>query len=192
MATSNVNTPLQVIAKPYHIFPNPFEYNHVEIRAALHPSGDIWFCAQDVCMAVEIKWQGAGKSLRSIPAEWISIANISNALGKQDMHIICEPALYWLLSRSHKPMAVDFTHWVCGEVIPTIRKQGSFDPVSQQDQLTITESVIKLVKELRDTNDAFIFDLLKRRLKNLCNSLGEPIPNLALLGQDRDQLGLGV
>ncbi|MCX4027677.1 hypothetical protein H0A36_23930 [Endozoicomonas sp. SM1973] len=192
MATLNASTPFQLVPNPYHIVPNPFEYNRAKIRTALHHSGEIWFCAKDVCEAVGLRWQGVGKSLRNIPAEWISIASLPNGDFQQDMYIICEPALYRLVFRSNKSLAVDFTNWVCCEIIPTIRKQGCYDQVSQQDQVKITKTIVKLVKELSHTQDAFIFDLLKRRLTSLCNCLGEPMPNLELLGQNRNQLGLGV
>ena len=49
-------------------------------------------------------------------------ANAKNAI------FINEPGLYSLIFRSGKLEAKAFTHWVCSEVLPSIRKSGSHTP----------------------------------------------------------------
>lgn len=46
--------------------------------------------------------------------------------GKQEMSIVSEPGLYSLILRSRKPEAKAFKRWVTHEVIPSIRKTGSY------------------------------------------------------------------
>ena len=56
--------------------------------------------------------------------------NISN----RGMKFINESGLYTLIARSNKPEARKFQRWVTSEVLPSIRKTGSYNV--QQQQLT--------------------------------------------------------
>ena len=66
--------------------------------------------------------------------------------GPQDMTIINESGLYAVILRSDKPEAKPFRKWVTAEVLPTIRRTGTYSvttpPVSPQDK------VLELMKEL--------------------------------------------
>jgi hypothetical protein len=44
----------------------------------------------------------------------------------QDMLCLSEPGLYFFLSRSDKPAALPFQKWIAGDVVPSIRKTGSY------------------------------------------------------------------
>lgn len=57
-------------------------------------------------------------------------ANISN----RGMKFINESGLYTLIARSNKPEARKFQRWVTSEVLPSIRKTGSYNV--QQQQIT--------------------------------------------------------
>ena len=46
---------------------------------------------------------------------------------------INEPGLYRLIMRSNMPKAEDFTDWVCGEVLPSIRKTGKYSLVAKRE-----------------------------------------------------------
>ncbi|MBR1602194.1 MAG: hypothetical protein IJ667_02000, partial [Synergistaceae bacterium] len=46
--------------------------------------------------------------------------------GMQDMTIVSESGLYTLIMRSNKPEAKRFRKWVTSEVLPSIRKTGSY------------------------------------------------------------------
>lgn len=48
------------------------------------------------------------------------------AIQKVDMIFISEQNLYKVIMRSDKPQAEPFQDWVCGEVLPTIRKTGGY------------------------------------------------------------------
>lgn len=91
-----------------------------------------------------------------------------------------------------KPRAEEFTDWVCKEVLTSLRKQGFFGQVPPGDELRLTAMLLKLVNQLKAERDAFTRELLIRRLRNICNKLGEPMPDLKLLGQDFTQLDLEV
>lgn len=44
----------------------------------------------------------------------------------QKMNFINESNLYKVIFQSRKPQAEQFTEWVTGEVLPAIRKKGSY------------------------------------------------------------------
>ena len=51
---------------------------------------------------------------------------------------ITEPGLYQLIFKSHLPIAKDFTKWVVNEVLPNIRKHGSYTiPTPLNHQLVL-------------------------------------------------------
>ena len=47
--------------------------------------------------------------------------------GKQNLLYINEPNLYKVIFQSRKESAERFTDWVAGEVLPSIRKTGSYN-----------------------------------------------------------------
>lgn len=100
----------------------PFEFDGSTIRA-LTIDGDPWFIAKDVAEllgyvrsrdAVAQHCRGAVK--RRLPT-------IS---GEQDVTVIPERDVYRLVMRSKLPAAERFEEWVVGEVLPAIRKTGSY------------------------------------------------------------------
>ena len=81
---------------------------------------------------------------------------IVDNLGRtQKATFITEPQLYFVLMRSDKPKAKPFRQWVVNEVLPTIRKTGSYSiqkPVSQFTELSEKDKLYKaqLLKEFSD------------------------------------------
>jgi prophage antirepressor-like protein len=55
------------------------------------------------------------------------VGNIDTLGGKQDLVIINESGLYSLVLTSRKSEAKRFKKWVTGEVLPSIRKTGSYN-----------------------------------------------------------------
>ena len=55
--------------------------------------------------------------------------------GAQDMAVISESGLYSAILRSRKPEAREFKKWVTSEVLPTLRKTGSYNLVSNIPQV---------------------------------------------------------
>jgi prophage antirepressor-like protein len=88
-------------------------------------SGEAWFVAKDVCAALDIIWDGS-KTLGSIKDEWKGVGNFPTLKGDQSLIVISEPAVYRLAFRSNKEAAEKFADWVAGEVLPSIRKTGSY------------------------------------------------------------------
>ena len=83
-----------------------------------------YFCLKDVAEILEIKdTKSKNFKLQSKGVE--KIPHLTNG-GKQELTFINEPNLYRVIFRSNKPEAVKFQDWIFEEVIPQIRKTGSY------------------------------------------------------------------
>ena len=100
-----------------------FEENHIRI---IVENGEPLFCAPDVCKA--LGYANTADALRKHCREdGIAKRDTIDNLGrKQHTTFINEQNLYRLIMRSQLPSAERFQDWVCGEVLPTIRKTGSY------------------------------------------------------------------
>ena len=105
------------------------EESNVNIRTEM-VNGEPWFVAKDVALALDLTW--SGHTLDSIPKEWQGMVKLTTPCGNykggglQELRIINEAALYKLAFRSNKPNADHFVNWVAGEVLPSIRRTGSY------------------------------------------------------------------
>lgn len=98
------------------------------------------FCLVDVCRVLEIKNVSDCKSRldqRGIVLTDTPTRNQYGAEVVQQLIFINEKNLYKVIMRSDKPQAEPFQDWVCGEVLPSIRKTGSY---SVQQQYEIPQS----------------------------------------------------
>lgn len=86
--------------------------------------GEPWFVAADVCRALDVS--DTWNALQRLDDDEKGTCSISTPGGKQDMSIINEPGLYTLVLGSRKPEARAFKRWITHEVIPSIRKTGSY------------------------------------------------------------------
>lgn len=80
-----------------------------------------WFVAKDVCDCLEIK--NTTDTLKRLDDDERSRLN----LGRQgEANVVNEYGLYSLVMSSRKPEAKEFKRWVTHEVLPSIRKYGSY------------------------------------------------------------------
>lgn len=93
---------------------------------AIRTSGDAenpMFCLNDVCSVLELRAQDVKKRLNE---KGVDSINTPTRGGVQHMLYINEQNLYKVIMRSDKPQAEPFQDWVCGEVLPAIRKNGGY------------------------------------------------------------------
>lgn len=83
------------------------------------------FCLADVCRILEIKNVSDCKS-RLRQKGVVTTDTLTNG-GKQKMVFIDESNLYKTIFQSRKESAERFTEWVTSEVLPSIRKTGSYN-----------------------------------------------------------------
>lgn len=81
------------------------------------------FCLADVCRVLELQ---TGATKNRLDEKGISLINTPTNGGIQQLVYINEKNLYKVIMRSDKPQAEPFQDWVCGEVLPSIRKTGQY------------------------------------------------------------------
>jgi hypothetical protein len=116
------------IVPPAAPSPITFTFEGAAVRV-ISRDGEPWFVLADVCKVLEIKnAPDAAGRLKS--DEKMTIASTDSHSGQrggaQSMTIISEAGFYRLVLRSDKPAADPFQTWVVKEVIPAIRKTGSY------------------------------------------------------------------
>ena len=100
---------------------------NIAVRSMLDANGSPWFVAADVCKALEIK-NVTDAMKRLDDDEKMTLDNTEGRAGNgaQEFNIINESGLYSLILTSRKAEAKRFKKWVTAEVLPTIRKTGSY------------------------------------------------------------------
>lgn len=92
-----------------------------EIRTAL-VNDEPMFCLIDICKALEIK--NATDVAKRLDEDELTRLNLGSRAG--ETNFITESGLYAVILRSDKPNAKKFRKWVTSEVLPSIRKTGSY------------------------------------------------------------------
>lgn len=91
-------------------------------------NGQTWFVAKDVCKVLGISNHKDAVSRLDDDERWG--VGITDPLGgTQRMSAVSESGLYHLVFQSRKPEARRFRRWVTMEVLPEIRRTGSFNMV---------------------------------------------------------------
>ena len=86
-------------------------------------NGDPWFIAKDVCDVLGIDTSNLSKTLDDDEKGSVQCTTPG---GTQTMTIINESGLYSLILRSRKTEAKRFKKWVTRDVLPAIRRDGSY------------------------------------------------------------------
>lgn len=89
-------------------------------------SDEPWFCAKDICDALNFK-ATTDVMLRKLDDDEKLTRKIYASGQNRDMLFVNESGLYNLIFRSNKPEAKAFRKWVTGEVLPAIRRTGSYN-----------------------------------------------------------------
>lgn len=100
-----------------------FNYDNNQVRTVMQ-DGEPWFVLKDVCDILGIsKYRDTASRLDSDERGSVRVDTLG---GKQDVVAVSESGLYSVILRSDKPQAKPFRRWVTHEVLPAIRKTGSY------------------------------------------------------------------
>ena len=94
-----------------------------EIRTAGTADNPL-FCLADLCRVLELRVDGVTPRLKK---DGYNRIGVIDSLGREQQALfVNEQNLYKVIMRSDKPQAEPFQDWVCGEVLPSIRKTGGY------------------------------------------------------------------
>lgn len=112
--------------------------------------GEPWFVGKDVANA--LGYTNPQKAVRDhISVEDRGVNEMDTPSGKQNLTIINESGLYALIFGSKLESAQRFKHWVTSEVLPAIRKTGSYQSVPQGKEL-LALAVLEAQKTIEEQN----------------------------------------
>lgn len=103
----------------------PFAFDSALVRVVLDDAGEPLFCAKDVALALGYQWNGVS-CINHVPEEWKLVRSVLTSFGTKETWFLSEQGLYFFLGRSDKSGALPFQKWLAGEVLPSIRKTGSY------------------------------------------------------------------
>ena len=116
------------------IFSNP-EFGQVR---TVEIDGQPWLVGKDV--AVALGYKNPQKALHDhVDAEDVTVNDLFTVNGTPAA-LINESGLYSLILSSKMPKAKAFKHWVTGEVLPAIRKNGVYESVKARQHIEQLET----------------------------------------------------
>jgi anti-repressor protein len=136
----------------------PFTYEGATVRTVLI-DGEPWFVLADLCRVLDLT--SPTRVAERIDPDGVSQTQVTDSLGRQQLAtIVNESGMYEVVIRSDKPEAVRFRRWVTGEVLPTLRRTGSYSVVpgdypaaleeaARQARLAIEERAARVKAEAR-------------------------------------------
>jgi prophage antirepressor-like protein len=125
-----------------------FTFGTQRVRTVLEEDG-IKFVAVDVCNALGLTNNREAVAGLDDDEKGVGIADTLG--GKQTMVVITESGLYSLVLRSRRPEAKTFKKWVTAEVLPTLRRTGTYSVLPAPFDLPKTFS--EALRLLADTHD---------------------------------------
>lgn len=141
------------------VFTNP-EFGQVR---TLTIEEEPWFVGKDV--AVALGYENPQKAVRThVDTEDRGVTEMDTPGGKQNICIINESGLYALIFGSKLESAKRFKHWVTHDVLPAIRKTGSYSIIPKARALTTDDymKAAQLAATCRNERLPYVLGFLER------------------------------
>lgn len=126
------------------------EFEGKKVRTHLDENGIAWFSSQDIMDVLGLKYKNSAMK-RIYDAERGSFRS-STPGGIQDISAVNESGMYKLIIRSDKPNAQKMIDWITSEVLPSIRKTGSYSIEKELSPLDILENHVRQMRALEAKN----------------------------------------
>lgn len=131
----------------------PFQFQGHDVRI-VDQDGNPWFVAIDVGTALGLK--DTRTSVHSLDPDDRHSMPVIDSMGRmQKTAVINESGLYQLIFQSRRKEAKEFKKWVTSEVLPSIRKNGSYGVLTREQR--IAQSLVDAVAMLEEQKPAVEF-----------------------------------
>ena len=104
----------------------PFHFQDQAVRI-IDLDGEPWFVLADLASVLEIT--NARNVAARLDDDMKGVRQIDTLGGRQNMTIVSESGMYEVIVRSDSPIAKPFRRWITSEVLPQIRRTGSYGQV---------------------------------------------------------------
>lgn len=101
-----------------------FKYQDTTVRTIADEDGQPWFVLADLCKVLDLKQPH--RVAARLDDDQKGRHQVTTLGGPQTVTTVNESGMYDVVLRSEKPEARPFRRWVTSEVLPTIRKTGSY------------------------------------------------------------------
>ena len=125
-----------------------FQYEGKQVRTVM-ANGNPMFVAKDVCEILEID----PTQTRRLDDDEKGLCLMQTPGGMQEIAAVTETGLYSLVLGSRKPEAKAFKRWITHDVLPSIRKTGSYLGVPQS-----LPEALRLAAALAEKNETLLLD----------------------------------
>lgn len=123
-----------------------FNYNDVELPVRTNNDGSIEFDAEQAAIGFGICLEKQGVKY----VRWERVRKYLNSPQVEKGDFITEPQFYKLAIKANNPAAEKFQDWVTSEVLPSIRKHGTYMTPDKIDEiLSDPDTIIKLATQLK-------------------------------------------
>jgi prophage antirepressor-like protein len=123
--------------------PYTFPVTGEQVRTVL-VDGEPWFVASDVTAI--LGYANGRDAVSRLPERMKGVGESDTPGGRQRVTIISEPGVYRLVMRSNLMAAEQFQDWLAEEVVPSIRRTGSYGAPAAPREL----SRLELIELARD------------------------------------------
>lgn len=128
-----------------------FSYSGQEVRTQLI-DGEPWFVLADLCTVLGLG--SPHKVAERISEDDRNQTPVMDSLGrKQSTTIVNESGMYEVIIRSDKPEAKAFRRWLTAEVIPSIRKTGSYGVAAPTGQQLLALAVMEAQRVIESKDE---------------------------------------
>lgn len=112
-----------------------YNFHNSDIRVEQTDKGEVLFCLADVCAVLQLA--NPNHAVNSIKEEFsiptLNVGVVTRPDGSRiEANFITEPQLYFVMMRSRAKVAREFRQWICNEVLPSIRANGTYTQKKEQ------------------------------------------------------------
>ena len=131
-----------------------YNFHDSNIRVEQNDKGEVLFCLADVCASLQLT--NANNIVNQIKEEFsipmLNIGMVTRPDGSRiEVNFITEPQLYFVMMRSRAKVAREFRQWICNEVLPSIRANGTYTQKKEQPKKRCW--YVEEIKTLSDKNN---------------------------------------
>lgn len=112
------------------------------VRVITDQHHEPWFVLSDVCRVLDIA--NPSNVAARVDPDALRTVEVIDSMGRtQSARAVNEPGLYEVIFLSRKPEAREFKRWVTTEVLPSIRRTGSYATAANTPEQRIALAVIE-------------------------------------------------
>jgi prophage antirepressor-like protein len=171
-----------------------FSFEEKEVRFVGIAEKPEWVAA-DVCTCLQLS--DTSKALETLEPDEKGTKNVRTPGGEQEMLTVTEPGLYRLIFKSRKPVAKRFQRWVFHEVLPAIRKTGSYSlHPSQPPTLALPpveqrlKTLVEAMKTLTEITGDKLNPYMEQQINDYAANLLADHNRQSLIGTEEKWLGV--